>query len=152
MAHSGRIQWQSLYCNPPTPTDSKSLFSGLPALDGESILGNLRLPSSRRSKVLLSHDGMPSDVREQVWYVQWHSKRNQEYVFWSHPQDRRSHSCREVGIEVAICRSTLYWMPGTEQCWSVPMKLRLKVDRRLCFVRFCHALPLVDQQGCFYPY
>lgn len=55
-------------------------------------------------------------------------------------------------IKVAICRSTLYWMPGTDQCWSVPMKLRLKVDRRLYFVKFCHALPLIDQQGCFYPY
>jgi hypothetical protein len=56
--------------SPPAPTDSKSLFSGLPALDGESILGNLRLPSARRSEVLLSHGWMPSHMREHVSYVQ----------------------------------------------------------------------------------
>jgi hypothetical protein len=72
----------------PAPTDSKSPLWAAPALDGDSILGSLRLPSSRRSRALLSHDWTPANVRETTMVRTLPFEKNTlQYVIGGHPQE-----------------------------------------------------------------
>jgi hypothetical protein len=116
---------------------------------GDSIPASFHIPSFRWSKVLLSHDWMPSQVREQVWYVQSHSSRIQEYVIGGHlAASFTSRSLEQVShlpkhfILNAGKGTTL------KRAYHSVIQSR-SVDRRICFVKFCHAPPVVDQQGCF---
>jgi hypothetical protein len=69
---------------------------------------------------------------------------------------RRSHSCRELGrYQSRHLPKHFVLNAGNGTMLKRTYEIEAQnssIGRRLCFVKFCHALPAVDQQGLFYPY
>jgi len=128
------------------------MILGCIAFTGDSIPGRLRLPSPRRSKVLLSRDWMPSTCkklrkgmvltvtfhnidRSMSLEVTWHES------FLSRSPDQISHLPKHFILNAG--KRTKLKRAYQSEFQDIP------VGRRIRFVKFCHTPSVVDQQGCF---